>query len=148
MKIARYQLTAGHELLAYEFISEGPKGLISKRIQFTRVNREGVYNLAFGDKEHLTGEIDDKIVSNNGDSEKVLATVVGAVFAFLDQYPTSWVFASGSTAARTRLYQMGISKYYDEISEKLEIYGQIDDEWRPFERDKKYLSFLAKLKIS
>jgi hypothetical protein len=142
MKIARYQLTAGHELLAYEFISEGPKGLISKRIQFTRVNREGVYNLAFGDKEHLTGEIDDKIVSNNGDSEKVLATVVGAVFAFLDQYPTSWVFASGSTAARTRLYQMGISKYYDEISEKLEIYGQIDDEWRPFEEIKNIFRFL------
>lgn len=148
MKIARYQLTAGHELLAYEFISEGPKGLISKRIQFTLVNREGVYNLALGDKDHLTGEIDDKVVSNNGDSEKVLATVVDAVFAFLDQYPTSWVFASGSTAARTRLYQIGISKYYDEISAKLEIYGQIDDEWRPFERDRNYLSFLAKLKIS
>lgn len=39
-----------------------------------------LYNLAFGDKNPLTGEIDDKIVTDNGDSEKVLATVVAAVY--------------------------------------------------------------------
>ena len=72
IKIAKYQLTAGHELLSYEFISEGTKGQIPKRIQFTLVNRQGIYNLAFGDKDPNTGEIDDKVVSNNGDSEKVL----------------------------------------------------------------------------
>ena len=148
MKTAKYQLKAGHELLSYEFISEGPRGMIPKRIQFTLVNRQGVYNLAFGDKDSKTGEIDDKVVSNNGDSEKVLATVVSAVFAFFDQYPDAWVFASGSTAARTRLYKMGIAKYYDEISADLEIYGQIDDEWHPFEKNKDYLAFLTKLKTS
>ena len=123
MKISKYQLKSGHELLSYEFISEGPKGLIPKQIQFTLINMQGVYNLAFGDKDSLTGEVDDKVVSHNGDSEKVLATVVGAVFAFLDQHPNAWVFATGSTVSRTRLYQMGIFKYYDEISEDLEIYG-------------------------
>ena len=108
MKIAKYQLTAGYELLSYEFISEGPKGQIPKRIQFTLVNRQGVYNLAFGDKDPETGEIDGKVVSNNADSERVLATVVSAVFAFLDKHPDAWVFASGSTAARTRLYQWAL----------------------------------------
>ena len=148
MKIAKYQLTAGYELLSYEFISEGPKGQIPKRIQFTLVNRQDVYNLAFGDKDPRTGEIDDKVVSNNGDSEKVLATVVSAVFAFLDQHPDAWIFASGSTAARTRLYQMGIAKYYDEIKDDLEIYGQVADEWQPFEKNKDYLAFLARRKTS
>ncbi|MDQ6764321.1 MAG: hypothetical protein M3015_17090 [Bacteroidota bacterium] len=148
MNIEQYQLKSGLELLSYEFISEGPKGLIYKRIQFTLVNRQGVYNLAFGDKDLATGEIDDKVISNNGDSEKVLATVVGAVFAFLNQNPDAWIFAAGSTSSRTRLYQMGIAKYYDEISEELEIYGRIKDDWHPFEKNKDYQAFIAKLKTS
>jgi hypothetical protein len=63
-----------------------------------------LYNLAFGDKDHSTGEIDDKVISNNGDSEKVLATVVATVYAFTDKYPETWIYATGSTKARTRLY--------------------------------------------
>jgi len=146
MKLPKYQLTSSPELSSYEFISEGPKGLIPKRIQFTLVNRQGVYNLAFGDKDLLTGEIDDQTVSNNGDSEKVLATVVSAVFAFLDQYPDAWIYASGSTTARTRLYQIGISRFLNEISEDLEIYGQIGDQWHPFERNQPYEAFLTRRK--
>ncbi len=87
MKLDKYQLKSGQELLSYEFISEGPKGLIGKRIQFTLVNRNNVYNLAFGDKNAVTGEIDDLEISNNGDSEKVLATVVSALYAFCDWHP-------------------------------------------------------------
>src|SRR5690554_1018587 len=64
-------------------------------------------------------EIDDKTVSNNGDSEKVLATVVATVYAFSDKYPDSWIFATGSTKARTRLYRMGITRYIDEIKKIL-----------------------------
>lgn len=148
MNVEQYQLKSGLELLSYEFVSEGPKGLIPKRIQFTLVNRQGVYNLAFGDKDPVTGEIDDKVVSNNGDSEKILATVVGAVFAFFDQNPDAWIFAAGSTTSRTRLYQIGITKYYAEISDELEIFGRIKDDWYPFEKNKDYLAFIAKLKNS
>jgi hypothetical protein len=43
--------------------------------------------LAFGDKDIEAGDIDDKVISNNGDSEKVLATVVATVYAFIDKYP-------------------------------------------------------------
>ena len=148
MNLPKYQLTSSPELSSFEFISEGTKGLIPKRIQFTLVNRQGVYNLAFGDKDPLTGEIDDQTVSNNGDSEKVLVTVVNAVFAFLDQHTDAWIYASGSTTARTRLYQMGISRFFDDISENLEIYGQIGDQWHPFERNQPYEAFLARRKNS
>jgi hypothetical protein len=89
-----------------------------------------------------------RVVSNNGDSEKVLATVVGAVFAFLDQHPDAWIFAAGSTLSRTRLYQIGITKYYDKLSNELEIYGRIKDDWYPFEKNRDYLAFIAKLKTS
>jgi len=56
-----------------------------------------------------TGEIDDTVVSNNGDSEQVLATVVSAVYAFTEKQDDVWVYATGSNSTRTRLYQIGIN---------------------------------------
>lgn len=147
MKLPKYQLKSGRELLSYEFTSEGPKGRIEKRIQFTLLNQKEVYNLAFGDKDAITGEIDDLAVSNNGDSEKVLSTVVSAVYAFFDKHPEASIFASGSTPARTRLYRIGIVKYLDDIEDDFEIYGQLEDHWELFEKGKEYLAFLAQRKL-
>lgn len=147
MKLPKYQLTSGEELLSYEFISDGPKGLIRKRIQFTLINRDDVYNLAFGDKDTATNEMDDMAISNNGDGEKVLATVISAVYAFYDKHPGAWVFAAGTTSARTRLYRMGITKYYSEIKNDFEVYGQTEGEWELFEKDKVYSAFLCCQKI-
>ena len=147
MRLIKYQLKSGRELLSYEFTSEGPKGLIEKRIQFTLLNQEEVYNLAFGDKDPISGEIDDLVVSNNGDSEKILSTVVSAVYAFCDKYPEACIFASGSTPARTRLYRIGIAKYFDDIKEDFEIYGQLEDHWELFEKGKEYVAFLAQRKL-
>ena len=146
MNLPKYQLKSGRELLSYEFTSEGPKGLIEKRIQFTLLNQEEVYNLAFGDKDPITGEIDDLAVSNNGDSEKVLSTVISAVYAFFDKHPDASIFASGSTLARTRLYRIGLAKYYDDVKDDFDIYGQLEDRWEVFERGKEYLAFLAQRK--
>jgi hypothetical protein len=87
MKIERYSLKAENDLTIFEFISERLKGLIQKIIQFQKTDRPNLYNLAFGGKNTETGEIDDLVVSNNGDSEKVLATVAAALFVFFDKYP-------------------------------------------------------------
>ena len=81
MKLNRYEFKAGDKFLTYEFLSEGPKGKITKLIQFSLVNQNNLYDLAFGDKNHETGEINDKIITDNGDSEKVLTTVVAAIYA-------------------------------------------------------------------
>jgi hypothetical protein len=83
MQIEKYALKAESSLTVFEFISEGPKGAIRKLIQFQETNEVGLFNLAFGDANETTGEIDDLAISNNGDSEKVLATVVAALYAFL-----------------------------------------------------------------
>lgn len=64
-----------------------------------------------------TEEIDDLVVSNNSDSEKVLATVVAAVYAFFDKHLTSYVCATGSSDARTRLYRIGITKFYEQMAD-------------------------------
>ncbi len=147
MKLERYQLKSEASLTIFEFISEGPRGKIPKLIQFQETNREGLYNLAFGDKDLLTGGIDDLSISNNSDSEKVLATVVASLYAFFDKHPDGWVYATGSTKARTRLYRMGITKFYSEIMHDFELYGQISFEWFEFEIGKEYDAFLVQRKF-
>lgn len=147
MNLSRYQLSSNDSLSTFEFVSEGPTGRIIKIIQFSPTNLKDVYNLAFGNKDH-TGQIDDISISNNGDSEKVLATVVMAIYAFTDKYPETWIYATGSTSSRTRLYRMGVSKYYAEAKNDFEIYGELKGGWEIFKLGKDYAGFLIKRKNS
>src|SRR5687767_3985021 len=112
MDVDTYQLKAEEEFTRFEFISEGRKGTICKLIEFQRTTAEDTYNLAFGDKHPETGKIDDLIVSDNRDTEKVLATVIAAVYLFFEKHPTAYLYAQASTKSRMRLYRMGINRYY------------------------------------
>jgi hypothetical protein len=105
-----------------------------------------VYNLAFGDKDHTTGKIDDTVISNNGDSEKVLATIVATAYAFTDKYPDAWIYATGSTQSRTRLYRMGITKFLSEVEEDFEVLGELNDGLEEFRKNVEYKGFFAKRK--
>lgn len=147
MKLDRYELKAGKNLTTFEFISEGPKGRIPKIIQLTPTNYKDLYNLAFGNAHPETGQIDDLAISNNGDSERVLATVVATIYAFTDRYPDAWIYATGSTKALTRLYRMGISKYLQDAENDFMIFGQIHDEWEPFVAGTDYEAFIVKRKL-
>jgi hypothetical protein len=146
MKLPRYELKAEKSLMVYEFISEGPKGQIPKLIKFSETTLKGFYNLAFGDKDSETGDIDDTVISNNGDSEQVLASVVSAVYVFTEFQNDAWVYATGSTKSRTRLYRMEISKYFDEVKQDFYIFGLREGEWEEFEKEKYYSAFLVKRK--
>src|SRR4051812_49268351 len=134
MKLDRYELKAGRNLTTFEFLSEGRKGKIVKVIQFQPMNLPNLYNLAFGDRNADTGELDDTIVTYNGDSEKVLATVVAAVYAFADKYPNAWIYATGSTGTRTRLYRMGINKYFEIVETDFELMDEMQNEWEWYEK--------------
>jgi hypothetical protein len=58
--------------------------------------------------------------------------VVAAVYAFTDKYKDVWVYATGINMARTRLYQMGISKYLNEIKHDFNVFGLLDGEWHKY----------------
>jgi len=146
MKLPKYPLASSDKLMTFEFISEGTKGLIHKLVRYQSTNLKDVYNLAFGDKDHTTGDIDDTIISNNGDSEKVLATVVATVYAFTDRYPDTWIYATGSTKSRTRLYRMGITRFISEIEDDFEILGEQNDDWEKFRKNVDYEGFLVRRK--
>lgn len=122
------------------------KERFQKIVQYTPTNYKDLYNIGFGDKNIETGEIDDTIISNNGDSDNVLATVVATLFAFIDKHKQAMVYATGSTKSRTRLYRMGITKYLDEIKEDFEIFGELENGWKEFQIDVEYEAFLVKLK--
>ena len=63
-------------------------------------------------KDHTTGEIDDTVISNNGDrSEKVLATVVATVYALLTSIQTLR-FMQHAHKSKNTVYRMGITKYF------------------------------------
>jgi len=146
MKLPRYELKAESSLMVFEFRSEGGKGQIPKLIKLSETALKGFYNLAFGDKNLDTGDIDDLVVSNNGDSEQVLATVVSAVYAFTDHENDAWVYATGSTKSRTRLYRMGITKYLDEIKQDFHVFGLLNGEWVYFEKEVDYTAFVVRRK--
>lgn len=115
-------------------------------IKFSETSLKGFYNLAFGDKDLDTGDIDDQVVSNNGDSEQILATIVSAVYAFTDRNKNVWVYVTGSTKSRTRLYRMGIVKYFDEVKKDFVLFGLRNGEWEDFEEGIEYSAFVAKRK--
>lgn len=148
MYIDKYQLKSEEEFTRFEFISEGPRGAIRKLIEFQQTTEPETYNLAFGDKHPLTGGIDDLTVSDNGDTEKVLATVVAAAYTFLDNHRTAYVYAQGSTKARTRLYRMGITRFYEDMEQDFHLYGRVGEDFVEFESGVEYEGFLAQRKFS
>jgi hypothetical protein len=131
----------------FDFVSLGKKGTIRKRVSFTLTEVEDVYNLAFGDLGE-DGEIDDYSVSDNGDRNKVLATVSYIVEAYTNQYPGRWIFFEGSTESRTRLYRMAIGLHLEELSFKFEIYGLVSQQMVPFSKGLEVSGFLITKKKS
>jgi len=75
-----------------------------------------------------------------------LATVVSAVYAFTDKYPEAWVYATGSTNALTRLYRMGINKYFKEVETEFHIFGQLEKKWVSFESGINFEGYVVKRK--
>ena len=145
MQLPRYIYRTNENFLDYEFVSSGPRGNIKKVVRFTQINHE-VFNLAFGDLDEDTGEISDAVVTNNNDSRKVLATVAATVHDFTIQYPGSVILAKGRTHSRTRLYRMGITNNWQEISIDFEVFGLLAGIWELFQPGKDYTAFLVRRK--
>jgi len=120
----RYEVKAESDAMTFEFISARPKGKIPKLVIYSKISKKNLSNLGFGDKDLSTSKIDDLVVTDNKNSQKVLATVAFTVYIFLNKYPNAFVTATGSTKARTRLYQIGISNNLQKISIDFNILGK------------------------
>ena len=139
-----YEVDIASDFQTFEFISVGTKGNITKVVRYTEIDIKGVFSLGFGDKNLETGHISDLIISNNGDSQKVLSTVAATLKVFMNNYPEAIVIATGSTEARTRLYQMGIAKSFETIQRDYIVLGLKEKDWEPFKKNVTYEAFLVK----
>jgi hypothetical protein len=148
MQNDRYKVEVSFDLQTFEFTSEGSKGNILKVVSYSEINVKGFYNLGFGDKDEITGFVSDLTVTNNGDSRKVLATVAATLYAFTMEKPDAAIIATGSTAARTRLYRMGITNNLEEISKDFTVLGLTESlNWEIFRKNITYGAFLIRKKL-
>lgn len=111
-----------------KFYSSGKNGNFELRMLITREKGSLGFkdlNLGFGVWNEETRDIDDGIETKNGDMQQILATVANRALEFLSRYPEAEIFAKGSTASRTRLYQMEIAKIINEVPDGLRIEGLI-----------------------
>jgi hypothetical protein len=146
MNLDRYAFTTEHTHTSYEFTSEGPNGFIRKGVHFQLIDaKHEIYNLAFGDYDHDAHEFNDLSISDNKDRDKILATVAATVIDFSENHPTATVVATGSTVARTRLYRMGITRNYGDISAIFDVEGYAG-KWAPFRKGLDYQAFSVKRK--
>lgn len=151
MKYDRYEpLPISKDALEYKFSSKGPKGEILKVVQFTETDNPDIYNLSLGNLLD-NGKIDHQ-ASNNFDRNKILATVAAAVYEFTLHYPDKFIFFTGSTRGRTRLYRMILTLNFTELSRDFEIFGVSLQSTgfvaEPWIKGKDYFGFLIKKKIS
>ena len=142
-----YNFETGTSFQEFEFDSTGPKGIVRKVVQYSETNLKDLYNLGFGDKdESSTGKINDLIITNNGDSQKVLATVALTLYVFIKYFPNASVIAIGVTPTRTRLYRMGISNNLEAIEKDFYVFGLRNNVWHKFAKGTSYDAFLVRRK--
>ncbi|MES2777117.1 MAG: hypothetical protein V4722_23275 [Bacteroidota bacterium] len=147
MKLSRYEYTADGHAELFMFTSVGPKGAIKKLVVYSQMLQNDIYNLGFGDYNEDNGTIDDIVITDNNDSQKILATVASTLYVFTDKHPDVWVYATGSNTARTRLYRMGITTNLEEIIVDFEVYGLQNETWHEFKKGEDYQAFLVKRKF-
>ena len=145
MTLDRYPYYANSSFFDFEFESKGPRGAIKKIARFTQIG-VNLYSFGFGDLDTISGDLSDKAVSNNGDKDKVLATVAAIIYDFTSLFLDAAIFIKGSTAARSRWYQMNINAHWKEIGKMFEVFGYRKSKWEPFHKRDNFEAFLGRRK--
>ncbi|ADB41443.1 DUF6934 family protein [Spirosoma linguale] len=144
-----YPFDMSSDALNYRFNSVSKQYTIAKRIQFTPFPDNALlYNLALGDVMP-DGNLDDSIVSNNQDLNRVMATVFQAIVSFFDRYPSKLVYFQGSDEAgiRTRLYRVLITRELNKAAELFTIYGcDANNSIEEFILNRDYVGFILQRK--
>jgi hypothetical protein len=142
----KYNLETDQNRLIFEFYSEGPKGRILKIVEYQKIG-ERVYNLVFGDSVNNTKDFDDFVKTNNGDTEKVLATVASTLYIFFEHHVGTIVVAEGRTKSRTRLYRRYMTAFLELIESEFILLGELDGKTERFKKDVNYQYFIISKKI-
>jgi hypothetical protein len=135
-----YEFTILEDAYRYEFTSIGEKE-IRKVIVYQQTDLPDFFSLTLADVLP-DGSLDVFVESKNGNMEKILATVIQTILAFLFHNPEAKIAFSGSTAHRTRLYSIILTKEVEKVAHILTILGLSEKGLVPFERNEKYDGFV------
>ncbi len=139
-----YEFTVADEACTFQFVSIGQQ-VIQKCVVYRSTSLPHFYNLAMGDLLP-NGTLDVEVVSDNGDRDEILATVIQTLIVFLDTHPTDFVLFTGSSPARTRLYQILISHELDQAQSLFAFWGMSESgQLVSFEKNKPYIGFVVAL---
>jgi len=120
-------------------------------VRFDQFDVPGIVNLAFGNALP-DGSLNDLVRIGNNDRNKILATVVKAVYDYTSSYPEMIVYFAGSTPARNRLYRILVTLNLEELLKDFEIFGILlldaDGCYEKFEKQRPYTGFAVKRKKS
>lgn len=146
MKQHFYKYLRDEDCLWFEFESVSKQKTVKKVVVYTPFQENSnVFNLALADA-FPDGSYSDKSVTNNDDMEKVMATVIRTVLRFFEKYPTKMLYIEGSTAERTRLYRIIISRELSEIEKTFTVYGLLESDTVIFQKNQNYNAFVIALK--
>jgi hypothetical protein len=142
MNAPAYEFLTTSDALAFEFDSVSATRTIRKVVVYDRFpNVPFLFNLSLAD-QCPDGFLDDLARTNNDDLERVMATVGQTLFVFFERYPNAVVYFTGSTEARTRLYQIIIAKELADAQQWFVIQGVTNDGAESFQPNKSYKAFL------
>ncbi|RTQ46091.1 hypothetical protein EJV47_23365 [Hymenobacter gummosus] len=136
----------GADARRYTFTSVGPRP-VDKLVLYSETDIPDVFNLALADVE-ADGSLSYTSVRNNGDLERILATVAQTLPLFFAQYPTALVAFSGSTPSRTRLYQIVLAREVQAVSDDFVISGLRGSSLEPFVPNQAYDGFVVAMRTT
>ena len=146
MNYPYYDVQESPSRLHFEFTSEGPNSSILKVVDYAYMDALGLWNLGFGDYDPVSDTVNDKVVSDNGDGRKVIATVFFTLNEFFAEYPEATVFFTGSTNLRTEVYGRIIKQNLQHFPNRFVVEGvNKDGSTEVFNSHKLYSAFLISL---
>jgi hypothetical protein len=105
-------LQALRDFSAFQFTSAGMAGSVTRQIRFNGQRDAGIYNLDLRDLP-VTKKDDPGRITDQGDMNTVLATLVQVIEIYTERYPRRTIRLKGDTQEKAHLYRFAIDRHLD-----------------------------------
>ena len=106
------QLQALRDFSAFQFTSPGLAGPVTRQVRFNGQKDNGIYNLDLRDLP-VTQKDDPGRVTDQGDMDAVLATLVQIIEIYTERYPRRSIRLRADTQEKAHLYRMTLDHHLD-----------------------------------
>jgi hypothetical protein len=105
-------LQALRDFSAFQFTGAGLAGPVTRQVRFNGQKDAGIYNLDLRDLP-VTRKDDPGRVTDQGDMDTVLATLVQIIEIYTERYPRRTIRLKGDTQEKAHLYRMALDHHLD-----------------------------------